>query len=161
MSGERELCPRCAGYLDAVGTCRVCQYPAQDAREEPSGEPCPQCTALLDIFHDTDGAQDSARPGDVTVCVYCGAILEVLDGNEMRVLGGQEIMAFDADFQRSLLEAVKLAGRARALGTVPPPTFAEDSRIRGVSVDHAFMDDPININTEGDTDGQGDGGTSG
>ena len=28
-----DICPRCQGYLCAVGTCRVCQYPADRMAE--------------------------------------------------------------------------------------------------------------------------------
>lgn len=51
---------------------------------------CPRCAQVLDAL---DGHSAAPRPGDVTLCAYCGAVLVFAEGMALRLMTPAEFRA--------------------------------------------------------------------
>lgn len=73
--------------------------------------PCPKCARVLD---GASGLSDSQPPaeGDVTVCLYCGAMLTFGAELALRVLSPAEFNAMPADVRGELARAALATARA-------------------------------------------------
>jgi len=57
---------------------------------------CPTCAKLLDAATAIDGEGNSPRTGDLSVCLYCGEIIEF--GDDMELIKADIDSIVQADF---------------------------------------------------------------
>jgi len=74
---------------------------------------CPNCQKLLDAAIAVGGS-GSPRSGDVTVCVYCGALLSFGVGLRLRVLTWDEVLALPLDVRQRLAVVQQVAAEFQA-----------------------------------------------
>ena len=72
--------------------------------------PCPVCTSLNDAATGTDH-NDPPRPGDLTICVTCGAILEFDDHLRTVVASQATLDEMDDEDRQRLQRAAKAVSR--------------------------------------------------
>ena len=63
---------------------------------------CPTCGKILDAVSAEDGT-GSPEPGDITVCFYCGEILNFSDDMILEKISQELIDSFEKDFKDELL----------------------------------------------------------
>jgi hypothetical protein len=71
---------------------------------------CPTCESKLDAATAFDDSGATARPGDVTICVYCNEILEF---TEELMLVKVDITTLPAELQDQLAMVIVGASRMR------------------------------------------------
>ncbi len=69
-----------------------------------TAQPCPSCGAELDASTGV-GHDNEPKPGDVSLCAYCGEVLTFGPGLERRRLSDDELTALPADVLQSLARA--------------------------------------------------------
>lgn len=70
---------------------------------------CPSCDGILDTCTSTDG-EEVPSPGDVTLCFYCGEVLQFTDDMSTQILPDVVIDSFDEEqktYIRRLQNAIK------------------------------------------------------
>jgi hypothetical protein len=94
-----------------------------NAVELQSKPRCPQCLELLDGASEMrwdDIHVNSPRPGDVTICIYCGEVLSFDDLLQLVKISADHSALLTAE-QRGDLELAKLAIKARRCGASLEP----------------------------------------
>jgi hypothetical protein len=66
-----------------------------ESRKLPSC-PCPSCGKALDGCSQADG-DSTPKPGDITICIYCGHIMAFADDLAFRELNDEEVHAIAGD----------------------------------------------------------------
>ena len=80
-------------------------------------QPCPACASPLSAAAVAGGDEATPRPGDVSVCLYCDALLVYLPGLALRAATAAEVAGLDpgnADTVRVLQAASGMARRKHA-----------------------------------------------
>jgi len=75
---------------------------------------CPTCHQKLDAATEVFGESEQPKAGDVSVCLYCGELLEYDESLRVRKL---DLLTVDAGTLRVLLNAqedVRIFGRTRS-----------------------------------------------
>jgi hypothetical protein len=68
---------------------------------------CPACLKLVDAA--TSMAKDAQpKKGDLTICVYCGTLLQFGEFMRLSALSDEELRQLDEETQRELLHAQKV-----------------------------------------------------
>ena len=67
---------------------------------------CPQCGYLMDAQTEAFGKRGCMKPGDIGVCLSCGAAFELQVDKSQRWLTAPEIAAFDPEM-RAKIKAVR------------------------------------------------------
>ena len=66
-----------------------------ESRKLPSC-PCPSCGKALDATSEA-GGDSTPKPGDITLCIYCGHLMAFADDLTLRDLTGEEMHAIAGD----------------------------------------------------------------
>lgn len=92
---------------------KLVSLPGQDVMQRTNPEArCPICQRVVDACTHVDPARDAmARPGDLSVCANCGALLIFLEDLRVRGLTREEFEELPAD-TRTLLVKTQLIMRA-------------------------------------------------
>lgn len=96
-----------------VKTCRV-----------PEAGECPGCLRKLTAVSSETG--EKPRPGDMSLCVYCGTVCYFEQGLTLREVTEDDLASLRPDQLRSLLLAQRQIKAYAKLATAPnrPPMFA-------------------------------------
>ena len=70
--------------------------------EVPTAGECPECLERLDAATSTGLDPRGPRPGDFTICAFCGAKLRYTDALELRPVTEDELAAQSEALQRQL-----------------------------------------------------------
>jgi hypothetical protein len=70
--------------------------------------PCPQCGKKLGAATNIDGKAHSPRPGDLSVCAYCGLMLTFNEDGRCRELLRQEFFELPDDKALLMIRAQRL-----------------------------------------------------
>jgi hypothetical protein len=66
---------------------------------------CPLCSSLLDDAMPVDDDVAEPEAGDITVCIYCKAILTFTEDGYLRLLTDGEFLKLPLDARRHIVEA--------------------------------------------------------
>ena len=75
---------------------------AIEAHRTSADARCTQCGAQLDCATPTSGSEAPPKPGDLSVCLYCGVVLCFGDAMEMRAISLAEYQALPIGVRREL-----------------------------------------------------------
>jgi hypothetical protein len=83
------------------------------------GSRCPSCSKLLDaasgVSDDSDRNEMKPSEGDVTVCVYCGAVLRFRAGLKLELPTKKELAKLRKSPSWELLRKIRISARALAV----------------------------------------------
>lgn len=65
---------------------------------------CCACNKLIDAATSADGDSEPPGPGDITICVYCGEVLEYQDNMDIAKLSEKSFASIPDGTQRYLRE---------------------------------------------------------
>jgi hypothetical protein len=66
---------------------------------------CPLCSSLLDDAMPVDDNASEPEAGDITVCIYCKAILTFIEDGHLKVLSNKEFLELPLNMRRAVNEA--------------------------------------------------------
>lgn len=103
---------------------------------------CPSCKKEMDAISSRDGRKP--EPGDLSICLYCGAFLRFLEGHKMEPLPPADFNALPAEQQRAMNYH---AWCARILSSVPkdapfPPSYYLSCEIMALAARHWLAKNP-------------------
>lgn len=73
------------------------------------GVPCPACGTDLDAASDAEGEGAQPRPGDLSVCVHCSAILVFDEPPAVHRASDVELIELDEDQRRLVFLSLAVA----------------------------------------------------
>jgi Zn ribbon nucleic-acid-binding protein len=79
-----------------------------DVRKIPQSH-CLQCGYKVDASASTDGSKALPAPGDIVVCMKCGAVMKHADDMSLRGMSDQEMdeLTADTEFMDEIARAVQ------------------------------------------------------
>lgn len=79
----------------------------------PDAGRCPSCNTPLTGAESPTDPERRMSPGDVTVCSYCGAVVEVEEGFSYRQMADHEVRGLNDPVLNALLVAIRGRGGAQ------------------------------------------------
>jgi hypothetical protein len=79
---------------------------------------CPACRANLDAATKFAGPAGGPKPGDLSCCYYCGALLEFGDDLQLKFIPDDVWSGLDLHTKHSLLAAQKISEDVHGKGVV-------------------------------------------
>lgn len=64
---------------------------------------CPSCNASIDAISDSSNEDKTPKPGDISVCLYCGSFLILLENFKPRLMFLNEIEILDDETRIQLI----------------------------------------------------------